>query len=45
MSTESRRDRHSYDDEKCQALETWARKLENILTGKSEAKVIPLMKK
>jgi integrase len=37
-------DRHSYDDEKRQALEAWARKLENILTGK-EAKVIPLMKR
>ena len=34
-------DRHSYDDQKRQALETCSRKLESILTGKT-GKVIPL---
>ena len=34
-------DRHTYDSEKRQALETWSRKLESILTGK-KAKVLPL---
>ena len=37
-------DRHSYDNEKRQALETWARKLESILTGK-KAKVVNLKRK
>lgn len=32
-------DRHSYDNEKRQALEAWARKLSSIVTGKS-AKVV-----
>lgn len=35
-------DRHSYDDEKRQALETWARKLESILTGQVAGKIIGL---
>jgi integrase len=35
-------DRHGYDKEKRQALETWERKLTSILTGKSSGKVIPL---
>ena len=34
-------DRHSYDKEKRQALETWERKLKNILTGK-KAKIVNL---
>ena len=37
-------DRHSYDKEKRQALETWGRKLESILTGK-KAKVVNLKQK
>jgi len=37
-------DRHSYDAEKRQAFETWGRKLESILTGKT-GKVIPLQAK
>ena len=36
-------DRHSYDLEKRQALETWARKLESILYGK-EAKIVNFKK-
>jgi len=36
-------DRHSYDQEKRQALEKWSRKLEQILYGK-KAKVIPIKK-
>lgn len=37
-------DRHTYDGEKRQALETWARKLESILTGKT-AKIVNLQRK
>jgi integrase len=37
-------DRHSYDREKQQALETWARKLTAILEG-SKARVIPLKRR
>ena len=37
-------DRHSYDKEKRQALETWERKLRGILTGK-KAKVVNLKRK
>lgn len=37
-------DRHGYDNEKRQALETWARKLESIVTGNTEGKVIPIKK-
>lgn len=36
--------RHTYDAEKRQALETWARKLESILTGKI-AKIVNLTRK
>ena len=36
-------DRHSYDAEKRQALETWARVLDAILTGKPKgADVVPI---
>ena len=35
-------DRHSYDAEKRQALEAWARRLHAIVTGEAAAKVIPL---
>jgi integrase len=37
-------DRHSYDAEKCQALEAWARRLEEIIAGKTDAdrKVVQL---
>lgn len=38
-------DRHGYDNEKRQALETWARKLEEIITGRKESKVVPLARK
>jgi integrase len=37
-------DRHGYDNEKRQALDTWARKLDSIITGKGEGKVIPIQK-
>ncbi len=37
-------DRHAYDNEKRMALDTWARKLESIITGKGEGKVIPMRK-
>ena len=37
-------DRHSYDKEKRQALETWERKLRGILTGK-KAKIVNLIRK
>jgi integrase len=37
-------DRHSYDKEKRQALETWERKLRGILTGK-RAKIVNLKRK
>jgi integrase len=37
-------DKYSYDKEKRQALEKWARKLESILTGKT-AKVVNLQRK
>jgi integrase len=36
-------DRHSYDNEKRQALEAWSRKLESILTGK-KGKIVTLAK-
>ncbi len=35
-------DRHSYDREKQQALAAWGRKLENVIAGKAEQKVVPL---
>src|SRR5439155_26507441 len=35
-------DRHSYDPEKRQALDAWARRLEAIVTGEKPAKVVPL---
>src|SRR5262249_42873175 len=37
-------DRHSYDREKRQALEAWARRLEDILAGRKadDANVVPL---
>jgi len=35
-------DRHSYDPEKRQALEAWARKLESIVSGQPLPKVVPL---
>lgn len=38
-------DRHSYDKEKRQALETWGRKLDAIINGESEANVIPMNRK
>ena len=38
-------DRHSYDKEKRQALEAWARKLQDIVEGaEANAKVIPLVR-
>lgn len=38
-------DRHGYDDEKRMALDAWSRKLEAIISGKVEAKVIPMIRK
>jgi len=35
-------DRHSYDPEKRQALEAWARKLESIVSGQALPKVVLL---
>ncbi len=35
-------DRHSYDSEKRQAMDTWGRKLESIITGESSGKIIEL---
>jgi len=35
-------DRNSYDREKRQALETWGRRLDAILTGKDDSKVVQL---
>jgi len=35
-------DRHGYDNEKRQALETWGRKLQSIISGKPTGKVINL---
>jgi integrase len=35
-------DRHSYDPEKRQALDAWARRLHQIVTGESAAKVVPI---
>ena len=43
-SMTGRYDLHEYDNEKQQALETWARKLESILTGK-KAKIVNLQRK
>jgi len=37
-------DRHSYDKEKRQALETWGRKLEAIIEGTETSKVIPMIR-
>ncbi len=34
--------RHAYDQEKMQALESWARKLDRIIHGKKEEKIIEL---
>jgi hypothetical protein len=36
-------DRHSYDLEKRQALESWARKLKTLIEG-TESNVIPLVR-
>jgi integrase len=38
-------DRHGYDDEKRVALDAWGRKLEGIISGVVDAKVIQLMRK
>jgi len=38
-------DRHGYDDEKRMALDAWSRKLEAIINGQVDAKVIPIMRK
>lgn len=38
-------DRHGYDDEKRMALDTWGRKLEAIISGSVNGKVIPLIRK
>jgi len=38
-------DRHTYDSEKRQTLETWSRKLESIITGQPAGKVINLKRK
>jgi len=35
-------DRHSYDQEKLMALESWARKLQTIIMGKKTEKVVKL---
>jgi len=35
-------DRHSYDSEKKKAMDTWSRKLQTIITGKSSGKIIEL---
>ena len=38
-------DRHSYDNEKRQALEAWGHRLQNIIQGaEEEGKVIPLIR-
>ena len=37
-------DRHSYDQEKRQALETWGRKLQAIVEGTETANVIPMVR-
>jgi hypothetical protein len=36
-------DRHSYDMEKRQALESWARKLQGIIEG-TESNVVPMVR-
>lgn len=38
-------DRHGYDDEKRLALDAWSRKLEAIISGAVDAKVIPLVRR
>lgn len=38
-------DRHGYDDEKRMALDAWGRKLEAIISGAVNAKVIPMLLK
>lgn len=38
-------DRHGYDDEKRMALDAWGRKLEAIISGKAECKVLPMIRK
>lgn len=38
-------DRHSYDVEKKQALDDWARKLRNIILGDREEKVVPFVRR
>ena len=38
-------DRHSYDKEKRQALETWGRRLDVIISGELASKVIPLSRR
>ncbi|WP_236026738.1 tyrosine-type recombinase/integrase [Geomonas diazotrophica] len=37
--------RYSYDKEKQQALEAWERKLNSIITGSADAKVLPMSRK
>jgi len=38
-------DRHSYDKEKRQALETWGRKLDAIISSNPASTVIPMNRK
>lgn len=38
-------DRHSYDSEKRTALDAWSLKLEEILNGKKQTNVVPMVKK
>jgi len=38
-------DRHSYDKEKRQALETWGRRLDAIINGEAASTVIPMKRK
>lgn len=38
-------DRHSYDNEKRTALDTWSLKLEEILNGKKQTNVVPMVKR
>jgi len=45
QSVTSRYDLHKYDSEKRQALETWGRKLESIITGQPAGKIVELRRK
>jgi len=38
-------DQHSYDKEKRQALETWGRRLDAIINGELDTKIIPMNRK